>query len=154
MTMMIKIQDGKPVGYPMLIDNFRQLFPNVSLPWPVLTEHLAPFGYAVYDFWVKPEHGIFEVAEEIDPIQHEDGVWRQAFSVRAMTEEEQSIRIEEEWGNVRSLRNFMLSRCDWTQLGDSQLSDEKKIAWLVYRQALRDVTLQTDPFNITWPEQP
>jgi hypothetical protein len=26
--------------------------------------------------------------------------------------------------------------------------------WSAYRQALRDVTTQTDPFSITWPTKP
>jgi len=28
-----------------------------------------------------------------------------------------------------------------------------KTAWATYRQALRDITTQADPFNITWPNQ-
>jgi hypothetical protein len=28
------------------------------------------------------------------------------------------------------------------------------IKWKEYRQALRDVTLQDDPFNIIWPDEP
>jgi len=151
---MIKIEDGKPVGNPMLVGDFHQLFPNVSLVWPVLTEHLSPFGYAVYDFWPKPEHGTFEVAEEISPTLHEDGVWRQTFSVREMTEEERVQRIEIEWDEVRSRRNFLLSRCDWTQLPDAPLSNTETADWGSYRQILRDITNQSDPFNIEWPVSP
>jgi hypothetical protein len=29
-----------------------------------------------------------------------------------------------------------------------------KEVWAAYRQALRDVTLQPDPFNIVWPTPP
>lgn len=35
-------------------------------------------------------------------------------------------------------RNRELTASDWTQVPDSPLSDEKKDAWRVYRQALRD----------------
>jgi hypothetical protein len=28
-----------------------------------------------------------------------------------------------------------------------------KTAWATYRQALRDITKQADPFNIAWPKQ-
>ena len=44
----------------------------------------------------------------------------------------------------------MLKDCDWTQLLDSPVD---KTAWATYRQELRDITTQPDPFNITWPEQ-
>jgi uncharacterized protein YjiS (DUF1127 family) len=59
---------------------------------------------------------------------------------------------ETEWPLVRQNRNQLLQASDWTQLPDVPI--ETKEAWAVYRQALRDVTLQPDPFNITWPQPP
>jgi hypothetical protein len=61
---------------------------------------------------------------------------------------------EEEWGRVRKVRNSRLAASDWTQLPDVPLSQELREQWNVYRQALRDVTLQPDPFNIVWPTPP
>jgi len=29
-----------------------------------------------------------------------------------------------------------------------------KAAWATYRQELRDITTQSDPFNIIWPSKP
>lgn len=40
--------------------------------------------------------------------------------------------------NVRANRDLMLNSCDWTQMGDSPLSDSKKDEWKTYRQTLRD----------------
>jgi hypothetical protein len=62
--------------------------------------------------------------------------------------------IQTEWYMIRVQRNYLLSLCDWTQLSDVNLSIEEKQAWSTYRQALRDVTDQSDPFNITWPQKP
>lgn len=59
---------------------------------------------------------------------------------------------ETEWPLVRAKRNQLLAQSDWTQLPDVPIA--AKEAWAVYRQALRDVTLQPDPFNITWPVPP
>lgn len=59
---------------------------------------------------------------------------------------------ETEWPVVRSQRNQLLSASDWTQLPDVPLAT--KDAWAIYRQALRDITNQPDPFNITWPAPP
>ena len=54
--------------------------------------------------------------------------------------------------NVRTSRNEMLTKCDWTQLADSTAD---KPAWATYRQALRDVPSQVGfPWTVTWPEQP
>lgn len=59
---------------------------------------------------------------------------------------------ETQWRVVRSERKQRLVACDWTQLSD--ISTETKTLWEPYRQALRDVTNQPDPFNIVWPTKP
>ena len=52
-------------------------------------------------------------------------------------------------------RRELLAACDWTQGADSPLSAASKAAWAVYRQALRDITLQPDwPLTVVWPEPP
>ena len=59
--------------------------------------------------------------------------------------------IEAQWAAVRADRNDRLAACDWTQLPDAPVD---AAVWATYRQALRDVTKQADPFNIVWPEMP
>ncbi len=59
---------------------------------------------------------------------------------------------ETEWPLVRAKRNQLLQASDWTQLPDVPLAT--KDAWAAYRQAMRDVTGQPDPFNIVWPTPP
>ena len=44
---------------------------------------------------------------------------------------------------LRAERNTRLSACDWTQVVDSALTDEKKAEWVTYSQALRDITKDT-----------
>lgn len=56
------------------------------------------------------------------------------------------------WASVRAERNRLLQESDWTQLPDVPI--DTKDAWAVYRQQLRDVTDQPDPFNIIWPIPP
>lgn len=62
--------------------------------------------------------------------------------------------IDRQWGEVRTDRNKRLADCDWTQLPDAPLSNIEMQDWASYRQALRDITNQPDPFNITWPSEP
>lgn len=59
---------------------------------------------------------------------------------------------ETEWPLVRAERDRRLLACDWTQLPDVPLATKE--AWATYRQALRDITNQPDPFNIVWPQPP
>jgi hypothetical protein len=60
--------------------------------------------------------------------------------------------VEGEWRQVRQQRNQLLLGSDWTQLPDVPLGT--KNAWTRYRQALRDITQQSDPFEIVWPARP
>lgn len=59
---------------------------------------------------------------------------------------------ETEWPLVRAERDRRLQASDWTQLPDAPIAT--KDAWAIYRQALRDITEQPDPFNIVWPVPP
>ena len=70
--------------------------------------------------------------------------------VESTTSDEQTALINSEWVNIRSQRNFKLKDTDWRASSDLTMSD----AWKTYRQALRDITTQADPYNITWPTEP
>lgn len=76
--------------------------------------------------------------------------------VREKTEVELSNEAEIQWKLVREKRNQMLQESDWTQMLDvvAYASFDFKDEWRNYRQALRDITIQDDPFNIIWPEKP
>jgi hypothetical protein len=56
------------------------------------------------------------------------------------------------WLLVRSQRDAFLAASDWTQLPDVNPALREK--WIPYRQDLRDVTKEADPFKIVWPEAP
>jgi Phage tail assembly chaperone protein len=55
------------------------------------------------------------------------------------------------WITVRKERDRRLAQTDWVSLRASETQKEVPAAWLEYRQALRDVTTQSDPLNIDWP---
>ncbi len=56
------------------------------------------------------------------------------------------------WGEIREKRDDLLLETDWTQNPD--VPETTKAKWQSYRQALRDVPSQSDPYNITWPTPP
>ncbi len=59
---------------------------------------------------------------------------------------------ETQWSVIRVKRNEMLAESDWTQMPDVSMAS--KTDWAAYRKALRDITTQIDPFNISWPVAP
>lgn len=65
-----------------------------------------------------------------------------------------SRTVESEWARIRGKRQFLLAASDWTQFNDTPLSESRKLAWAEYRQQLRNITLQPDPFKIVWPNKP
>ena len=70
--------------------------------------------------------------------------------VESTTSDEQTALTNVKWSEIRSERDILLQKTDWRASSDLTLSD----AWKTYRQALRDVPTQSDPFNITWPTEP
>ena len=59
------------------------------------------------------------------------------------------------WDQIRNRRDNLLTKSDWTQIPDNQISPELKEEWQVYRQALRDITnLFTNPDQVVWPIAP
>jgi hypothetical protein len=59
-----------------------------------------------------------------------------------------------QWEAIRTDRNKRLADTDWTQLDDTPIANTDKSQWALYRQALRDITTQADPFHIEWPALP
>jgi len=65
---------------------------------------------------------------------------------------------------VRKQRDALLAECDWTVLQDSPLTDAQVADWVIYRQALRDITVHAnfpdiqgpdmDGNNSDWPTKP
>lgn len=78
----------------------------------------------------------------------------------AMTQEEKDsyyflLKTNYSYAALRSDRNEMLMRSDWTQLPNSGLSEAKVAEWETYRQALRDLPeTMTEDLTYTLPEVP
>ena len=70
--------------------------------------------------------------------------------VESTTSDEQTALINQQWANIRFQRDRKLQDTDWRASSDRTLTDD----WRAYRQALRDVPTQSDPYNITWPTEP
>lgn len=56
------------------------------------------------------------------------------------------------WERVREVRDALLLESDWVVLADTIVSN--KDAWLEYRQALRDTTNVSNPFDVIIPTKP
>jgi hypothetical protein len=78
-------------------------------------------------------------------------------SPRLMTDEEHAdwqagIKLSGALQVARTKRGNLLKLSDWVET--SNLSDEKKEEWRVYRQALRDLPESVTDHNIVYPTEP
>ena len=66
--------------------------------------------------------------------------------------------LDRSFKNLRFERNNLLQECDWTDLPNAVLTDEKKTEWQTYRTNLRDLTngLTTveEVKNVEYPTKP
>ena len=84
-------------------------------------------------------------AEEIAQRQADEASWTAGAFDRAMND-------------LRQKRNALLSATDYTVLQDSTFTDAQVAEWVVYRQALRDITNDITTKEqidaIIWPTKP
>lgn len=145
--MYLKYKDGLVV-FPYSLGQLKKDNPNVSLPATPTREQLA--AYNMYEVAVGPNPGSTDVNYAVlaAPFQDSADNWYVSYNVIQRPQD-----VAEE--NIRKKRDEKLATCDWTQIPDSPLTDEKKAEWATYRQALRDITADSDfPYNITWPTEP
>jgi hypothetical protein len=149
---------NEEINYPFSLQTLKIEYPNTSFPEKLENANLEEYGvYSVNDV-TKPSHQNYtKIVNETTPILT-NGQYYQNWVVEdapiEYTESMLQNDIDSKWNQIRVTRNTYLSDCDWTQLPDSPLTTEKKGEWTAYRQALRDITLQEDPFNIIWPTKP
>ena len=115
-------------------------------------EQIEKFGVHQLKLVTPPYYDPATQTREHGPALLIDGVWTQNYIVSdAVAAETSAATVEAQWIVVRAKRNKLLVESDWTQLPDVSAN---AAAWATYRQALRDVTTQANPFAVIWPESP
>jgi hypothetical protein len=62
--------------------------------------------------------------------------------------------LTQQWSAVKAQRDQLLTDSDWRVVKAVDTGESLDPAWKTYRQALRDITTQADPSNISWPVAP
>ena len=114
-------------------------------------EQVVQFGVHKLKLITPPYFDSATQQREHGPALLIDGVWTQNYIVTDLDADASAAKVDEQWGRIRIERNAKLIASDWTQVADSPVD---AAAWATYRQALRDITNQTNPFNIVWPAVP
>ena len=147
--MYLRIIDGVII-YPYSINQLKLDEYNTSFPQNLTNEILEEWGVYEVSRTPKPTDYTKNVSEGTPTLV--DGSYVQVWDEVDATQAEIDIKIENKWEEIRLLRDELLLECDWVVLSDSPLKDSTD--WLTYRQSLRDITTQSNPYSIVWPTKP
>jgi hypothetical protein len=145
---------GSTITYPYSVYDLKAENPNTSFPTTIPDSLLEEFS--VYKVELKDsgyDNDDTKDVLEITPILS-GSVYVQTYQITDADSETIEKRKEIKWAEVRTTRNTLLSESDWTQFQDSPITGSTLTEWQTYRQSLRDVTSQSDPYNIVWPTIP
>lgn len=143
MELYIQIRDGQPFEHPIFGDNFREAFPHVDV------NNLPP-KFAKFERVERPyKNKTFE--EEVYSYQWVDGVVKDVWHTRPMTEDEKIQKQIEIVNNTNMLLDDMKtrSRAELNKAPD----DEARAAWIAFIEVLDSWRL-VDFDNINFPVPP
>lgn len=96
-------ENGNTVNHPILEDNFRQAFPDIDV------DNL-PTHFARFERVEEPFLGIYEILDPEEPTyEMVDGVYKDIWHVRNMTQEEKLAKqqkIKDNWASLPDRDNF------------------------------------------------
>jgi hypothetical protein len=134
--------------------SLRELYPSTHFPSPIEQRHLEGFDnwYVVQDDPTTPEYDF--KTKKIEFVREWNaGAVVGYYKILNLTNAEKDALIESRWAQIRYHRDNTIISTDYLMMPDvfSSFSDSDKAKVISYRQALRDITNQEDPFNIAWP---
>lgn len=145
---------GSTITYPYSVQNLKNENPNTSFPTIIADSLLESFNiYTVESKNSGYDNDDSKDVTEVTPTLS-GSVYVQTYTISDADTETINKRREIKWSEVRSNRDSLLSECDWTQFNDSPISGSTLTDWQTYRQSLRDITNQSTPYDITWPNKP
>ena len=145
---------GSTITYPYSVQNLKNENPNTSFP-TIITDSLLE-SFNIYQVEMKSSGYDNDDSKDVTEVTPtlSGSIYIQTYTISDADTETINKRREIKWSEVRSGRDSLLSESDWTQFNDSPISGSTLTDWQTYRQSLRDITNQSDPYDITWPNIP
>ena len=138
--------------FPYSLEELRSDNPQTSFPLEMSAEELAEWGVYSVEEQNPPAYNEHTESIELQPPALVNGVWVQGWLIDQASAEEIERRTTVKAALIRTERNDFLSKFDYTQCLDYPGTDNERARYAVFRQALRDLPLQSGfPWDITWP---
>jgi hypothetical protein len=142
MELYIQIRDGQPYEHPILGNNFKEAFPHIDV------NNLPP-EFARFERLPNPEIATTYQVNVVS-YQWENGVVKDVWSVREMTQEEKAQKNQEIIDNIYKALTI---RKEITQTQIDSNTGVVREAWETHLQALNTWVL-IDPENPRFPPAP
>lgn len=145
---------GSNITYPYSVQQLKLDNTNISFPTSISDSLLETFG--VYKVELRDSGYDDDYTKDVLEVTPtlSGSVYVQTYEISDADETTINTRKEIKWSEIREQRNQLLSECDWTQFQDSPITGSKLTEWQTYRQELRNITTQENPYNIVWPTKP
>lgn len=105
--------------------------------------------------------GYIKVSDKPSSNVYEHVVWENNnWEIKPFSPEEIEIAIQTQWEKIKRLRTEAINQVEWrifrhqSELRLGLTPTEDLVVLDSYIQALREITDQSDPFNIIWPSLP
>lgn len=108
-----------------------------AYPYPLPTDMS---NYNIKDFVLAPEKPNLLPGQQLEWVNN-----------RWVVREPNASEIDFKWQEIRNLRNQLLAESDIHVIRFFETRQPAPPELVNYRQQLRDLTKQLDPFNIIWP---
>jgi hypothetical protein len=150
--MYVKVNNDQAEIFPYTLGMLKKDYPRTSFPKQPSKELLSQYGMCLVESAPEPTYDkrTQRIAQKDLP-DFIDGKWVVEWSVFQKEQEQINKETETQAETIRSQRNDLLAKCDWTVLVDSPLTEEKRAEWITYRQALRDIS---DLPDFPWVDLP
>jgi len=156
--MFVQVTNGTVTKYPYTVGDLRRDNPNTSFPKHVPESLMANYGMYPVGYQAAPDYNpLTHRLQHSDVPSLVDGEWKLTKTVVALTDQQIANNTASKTKEVREKRDQLLADTDWTVLQDSPFTDTQTADWVIYRQALRDITDHANFPYLTeddWPTKP
>jgi hypothetical protein len=163
--MQIRIRETGAVMYEAEFRAYTKA--NGGPSWDITTtEVLTALGADVVFEGAQASGGTVYQYSQASGVEQVDGKWYTKYVLGPIFTDGETTAAEQETAykatkdaeqakSVRSTRDSKLAESDWRVIKAAETATTLDAAWATYRQALRDVTAQSEfPWTITWPDAP
>jgi hypothetical protein len=158
-----KIENDTVIKFPVSEKELRTALSSAALPQLISQADLAGTGYVLVPPGTLQETPIQTKDKRLvlgGISKQPDGTWKRYYELEDVPEDQKQERLDRKWEEVRKKRDALMDAFEWRL---NRYARETRLALPTtdnitildtYMQALADITKQSDPYLVQFPEIP